>query len=459
MAVWSISSPEAEEAVVGGILVHPRVFAEVAGEVTSDDFAHPKNEALFEAFVMLDRLRKPIDLLTVVEQMRVLDTFDKLNAFRGADHLKFLMSQVPSIDAIGYHAKRVARLAERRRMAAELAELSAQARDESVDLDGFTEMAEARMLDLLQRRSTAKFVGVKEGIKSVVKIVQDRYERFIRNEPPRGVLLGIPKFDRMTGGLKPKQLVVIAARPSVGKSAFAGNAIVRVARHQGPTLFFSLEMSTDEVYERMIAAGGVDGNALRMGALYKDDWARFTLAAGELSDAGRIDVDDTGTLKISELRSRARRWRANQGKGENAVVVVDYLQLVNGSARKYDKREQEVAEVSRGLKALAKELNCVVIALAQLNRGADDRRPTMADLRESGQIEQDADIIGFLYREEVANQKCPPELKGTAELIVGKGRGMPTGTVNLHYDAKHVRFLPRQEDDEAPPQLWDRGAP
>ena len=203
-------------------------------------------------------------------------------------------------------------------------------------------------------------------------------------------------------------------------------------------------MTAAEIFERMIASGGVNADALRVGGLTTGDWSRVVRIAGELVNAGRIWVDDAATLTIAELRSRARRWRANEGKGDEALVCVDYLQLVKGvSVGKHAHREQEVAEVSRGLKALAKDLKCPVIALAQLNRAVEnraDKRPTLSDLRESGQIEQDADVVAFLYREEIANPRCTPEQRGTAELIVAKGRGMPVGTVMLSYESQHVRF-------------------
>lgn len=451
-------SREAEEAVIGGIFVHPRVFADVNGEVNPEDFYHPALRAIDEAFVELDRAGKPIDPLTTWEQMRGLGTFDKLRAFGGADYFTTLMGGVVTIENIAYHARTVARLAERRIFAETFAELQAKAYDDRLGSDRYFEDVEAELLKLMQqRRTSTKLVSVRDGIKAVSKALEERERRRRENIPQAGIRIGIEDFDAISGGLQPGQLIILAARPGVGKSALMGNIVDEVGTTQAPALIFSCEMLAPELYERMIAAGGVNANSLRHGTMSTKDWIQINKVAGRLVDKGRIWVDDSDTLSIAELRSRARRWRAAEGKGETALVCVDYLQLVHGTrSGKSDKREQEVAEVSRGLKALAKELKCPVIALAQINRAVEaraEKRPTLADLRESGQIEADADIVAFVYRDDVANPKS--QNKGKAELIIAKGRGMPIGTVELLFDAQYVRFrsvtAEQQSNFNAPP--------
>lgn len=439
---WSISDEESERAVIGAVLVHPATFADCAGEINAADFYQPRHREIWTAMTALDGRKLPIDAVSVWAQLQLLGAAERFASVGGADFLRDLMVSVVTVDNQAYHARCVARLGERRRFAAELATLTAESRDESKASEDFFDDVEARLLRLLQqRKSVVTLVGVKQGAKAVAAAIEERYERRRSNRPAAGIRLGVPQFDGLSSGLRPGQLLVVAARPSVGKSALMGNVAATVAKNQGPVLVFSLEMTATEIYERMFAAAGINGDAMRVGKL--ENWSQLTSVAGELIDAGNIWVDDSATLSISELRSRARRWRANEGKGEEALVCVDYLQLVKGVSAKGDKREQEVAEVSRGLKALAKELQCPVLALAQLNRESErrtDKRPTLADLRESGQIEQDADIVAFLYREDIANPGCADYLRNTAELIIAKGRGMPVGTVRMTYEPQHVRF-------------------
>ncbi len=441
---WTVSDDEAERAVIGGILVHPRTFADCAGEVQAGDFYQPANREIWTAMAALDHRKLPIDAVSVWSQVLAMGSAELIASLGGSDYLRQLMGDVVTVDNQAYHSRCVSRLGERRRFAAELATLTAAARDQGTDSESFFDSVEARLLGLLQqRKSVVTLVGVKPGIRAVTQAIEERQARRKENRPAAGIRIGIEGFDTLSAGLRPGQLMVIAARPSVGKSALMGNVVAHVAKTQGPALVFSLEMTAEELFERMIAADGVNSDRMRVGKLEGSDWSLLTRAAGEIIEAGNVWVDDSGTLSISELRSRARRWRANEGKGVEALVCVDYLQLVKGVTAKGDKREQEVAEVSRGLKSLAKELQCPIIALAQLNRQSEaraDRRPTLADLRESGQIEQDADIVAFLYREDIVNANCPEYLRNTAELILGKGRGMPIGTTHLTYEPQHVRF-------------------
>lgn len=457
---WSISSDEAERCVLGGVLLRPSAFADCNGEVAAQDFYHPANAAIWAAMTALDGQKSPIDPATVWQKLGQLAEVEKLHSVGGQSYFSALMADVVTVENIGYHARIVARLAERRRMAEELVNLASKARSQRDDTEAFFDDVEARMLHLLQqRRSVVTLVDAKRGVKAVHRELEERQTRRREGRPTPGIRLGFDDFDRMASGLKPGQLVVVAARPSVGKSAFMGNVVEHIARTQAPTLVFSLEMTAAEIFERMFAAGGISADHMRAGALNAADWQKVVRVAGELTRNGRVYVDDSGSLAIGEIRSRARRWRAHEGKGDEAAVFVDYLQLVNGSrATRNAPREQIVAEVSRGLKNLAKELRCPVVALAQLNRAVEnraDRRPTLADLRESGQIEQDADIVAFLYREDVANPKCSDADRGTAELIIAKGRGMPIGTVKLRYEPQYVRFSSVYREQQ---QHWSESA-
>lgn len=440
---WTVTSDEAERNTLGAVLISSALFAEVSGYVEAADFAHPAHVAIWRAMARLDADKRPIDLLTTWDQLAADNATDRLTALGGTAYLEDLLCGVVTVENVAYHAKKVGRLAERRRWGMVLRELAASTYAEDIDEEGFFGGAEARVLELLQqRRSTGSLITAKQGLRLVLAEIDDRYEH--RDKPVRGVTIGVGDFDRAANGLRASQLMVIAARPSVGKSALMGNVVEHVSRAGMPVLVFSLEMEASELFERMVAAGGTSADRLRTGKLETRDFVQLNRTASDIATANRISVDQSGDLTIAELRSRTRRWRAGDGKGEHALVCVDYLQLVRGSRDKGQKREEEVAEVSRGLKALAKELKCPVIALAQLNREVEKRgnkRPGLSDLRESGQIEQDADIVAFLYREEVSNPDCKPEDKGTAELIIAKGRGMRCGVVRLVFQADHQRFL------------------
>lgn len=443
---WSCANEESEQSVVGAVLLQPEIWPELVVEVDSRDFFWPIHGFLWDAFGALDAKKHPIDHLTVAAELVRSGRGGAIDARPG--YIDSLAARCVIADTAPYHARRVARLAERRRWNKALRELSASSVDESEGDDEFFEASEATLLSLLQQRRSARtLISSKQALRLVVNEVERRYEN--RDKPPDGICTGFVDFDRISYGLKPGELVILAARPSVGKSAFMGNVAEYVARDKKPVLIFSLEMSAMALFQRMIAAGGVLADRLRTGRMTTTDFLSMQRTASEIATICGIHVDESGDLTIAELRSRARRWRANEGKGDRALVCVDYLQLVSGTRGKQQKREEEVAEVSRGLKALAKELQCPVLALAQLNREVEKRgnkRPTLADLRESGQIEQDADIAAFLYREEVSNPECKPEDRGTAELIVAKGRDMQVGTVKLLFQAEYQRFRARAAD-------------
>jgi replicative DNA helicase len=447
-------SIEAEESVIGGILVHSRKFNDVAEFLVPDDFYHPALRAIYEAMVELDSSSKPIDALTVVEQMRALETFDKLRAFNSADYLTELMSKIVTAENIGYHARIIRGKATARRLVEACREISARGYGEYGDVDEYIDAAEREIFEIASRSQKQSFEPIKQILYTTIKALEKRYER---KQAVTGVPTGYHKLDAMTAGMQPGDLVIIAARPSMGKTSFVMNMVLNAAmqkdpatgKHPFPALVFSLEMSKESLCERLLCSEArVDSMKLRGGFLETKDWIRITTAAGKLAEAP-ILIDDSGSPTLLEIRAKARRWRADNnlfyGDHEQmGVIVIDYLQLVQGRATKDDNRQREISEISRGLKALAKELRVPVIALSQLNRSLEsraDKRPMLSDLRESGAIEQDADVIAFIYRDEVySKDQVKEEDKGVAEIIIGKQRNGPTGHVRLAFLNMYTRF-------------------
>jgi replicative DNA helicase len=316
-----------------------------------------------------------------------------------------------------------------------------------MDVDSVLDQAEHAIFEISENKIRPSFFPIKDIIKDSFKTIERLYAR---KELVTGVATGFDKLDDITSGLQNSDLIIVAGRPSMGKTAFALNIAQYAALEMGvPVAIFSLEMAKEQLATRMLAAEArVDSQRLRKGFLGETDWPKLTTAAGRLSEAP-IYIDDTPAISVIEMKAKARRLKAEFGLG---LVVIDYLQLMRGGAYK-DSREQEISEISRSLKALAKELTLPVIALSQLNRKVEDRtsrRPQMADLRESGAIEQDADVIAFIYRDEVYNRSDDNPDKGIAEIIIGKQRNGPTGTVKLAFQEKYTRFENLARGEDAP---------
>ena len=439
-------SQEAEESVIGGILVHPRTFNDVAEFLTPEDFYHPALRAIFESMTELERTSKPIDALTVAEQMRASESFDKLRAFNGADYLTELMAKVVTVENIGYHGRIVRGKATARRLVQAASEIAARGYGEYGEVDDYIDEAQREIFEIAQRSIKSSYEHIKPVLKTTIAALEKRYDR---KQAITGVPTSYHKLDAMTAGFQPGELIIIAARPSMGKTSLVMNAVQNSAvEHKVPALVFSLEMSKESLCERLLCSQArVDSTKLRGGFLETRDWVQITKAASEISEAP-IFIDDTGSPTLLEIRAKARRWRANPNvfktSDQLGILVIDYLQLIQGRASKDDNRQREIAEISRGLKALAKELKIPVVALSQLNRSLEsraDKRPMMSDLRESGAIEQDADVIAFIYRDEVySKDQCKDEDKGVAEIIIGKQRNGPTGTVRLAFLNQYTRF-------------------
>jgi replicative DNA helicase len=440
-------SIEAERAVLGAIMLRHEKFAAVAAHLRPADFFHPTHKAIFEAMEQADSVRAPLDSSSVFETMRSLGIADKLSAAGGLGYLVELQGEVITTENAEHLAKLLADKAERRRIAETLESLALKALDPETSETSFFREFEERILALSGARSTTRGPKpIRDALKSFVRELGARYEASKTNGAKLvGMATGFAHLDRHTGGLRPGQQVVIAARPAMGKSALAINIAEGAALTGVPVFVLSAEMSDVELIERMVAAnGGIDSSVLRNGRLTQLDWIHVQSASTRLADLPVV-IDDDGDANINDLRRRVRRWRSTTGKAEHAMVIVDYLQLMRPT-NDDGVRERQVAEISRGLKMMAKETGCAVIALSQLNRQLEsrqDKRPMLMDLRESGAIEQDADIVMFLYRDEVyrpSTDKWKSPFEGFAELNISKHRAGSCGRIWLRWDAIHTKF-------------------
>ncbi len=425
---------EAEQSILGGILVDNEALPTVLEIIKPEDFYRESHRKIFLAFLELYEQNKPIDLVTVSE---ILQKKEQLEEVGGASYLASLIEAIPTTSGISHYARIVKEKAILRKLILSASEIINQCFNQSQDVEEILDEAERTIFEVANERVQTSVFPLKDIIKEAFKIVQNMANR---SSHITGVPTGFIDFDRLTAGLQPSDLIIIAGRPSMGKTALALNIAANAAMRYGiPVAIFSLEMSKEQLANRMLCAEAkVDSQKFRSGFLAEHDWRLLTDAASELSQAP-IFIDDTPAISVLEMRAKARRLKSEHNIG---LVIVDYLQLMKGKDR-IERREQEISEISRSLKALAKELNVPVVALSQLNRRVEereDKRPRLADLRESGAIEQDADLIVFLYRDEVYNKREDNPNKGIVELIVGKHRNGPTGTVKLAFLDKFTSF-------------------
>jgi replicative DNA helicase len=403
---------------------------------------------VFTAVRALEAANKPIDVVTIESE---LDKVGKLDAIGGMAFLGELAMRVPTPDNVMHYAAIVQDKHSARKLMLAASEIADKGYDDLGDVRDYLDEAEGKIFEVTQRNDKSGPEPIKSLIKKVFGSLD---ERFSSPGGITGVPTGFNDLDNLTAGLQPTELIILAARPAMGKTSFALSLAQNAAISGGwPVLVFSLEMSSTQLAERLLCSEArVDSSALRRGQLQRQDMTNLTYAANTLSKAP-IMIDDTPALSIREVRARARRFRSNKelfGDKKAGLIVVDYLQLMRGSTQnKNGSREQEISEISRGLKSLAKELHCPVLALSQLNRSLEqrqDKRPMLSDLRESGAIEQDADLIVFIYRDEVYNKES--EAKGIAEIILGKNRHGSTGTVETRFEGRFTRFenLARRDD-------------
>lgn len=424
-------SLDAEESVLGGILLDSHSLDRVIELMGVEDFYRESHRKIFRAMVTLSERGEPIDLITLTD---VLKSKGELQEIGGATHLAELQEKVPSAANIAQYAKIVREKAILRGLITVSNEIAGRCYSGADDIDQFLDEAERLIYDVSEKRARPAFSKMSDMIMDTIKTVEKLYER---KEMITGVATGFLDLDSKTAGLQPSDLIIVAARPSMGKTAFVLNIAQYAALHANvPVAVFSLEMSKEQLVMRMLCAEArVDNAKVRTGYLGERDFPRLAMAAGRLSDAP-IYIDDTPGQNVLEMRAKARRLKREANIG---LLIIDYLQLMRGFAQ--ENRTQELSEISRGLKSLAKELSIPVIALSQLNRQVElraDKRPIMSDIRESGSIEQDADVIMFIYRDEV--YKSDSQDEGIAEIIIGKQRNGPTGTVRLTFRREYTRF-------------------
>lgn len=432
-------SVEAEQSVLGGILLDTSAWDKVSDLLSQEDFYRGEHRLIWQHINKLNDQARPVDVITLAES---LESNGELEKAGGLSYLGSLAQNVPSAANIRRYAEIVRERAIMRKLVEVGNEIATSAYNPGGrDAGQLLDEAESKVMQISEQGERGKqgFVAIPPLLTQVVERIESLYSRDDASEVT-GVSTGFTDLDRKTSGLQPGDLIIVAGRPSMGKTAFSINIAETVALEGKPVAIFSMEMSGTQLAMRMIGSvGRLNQHTLRTGRLEDEDWSRMTHALGLLNDAP-IFIDETPGLNALELRSRARRLhRQNGGLG---LVVIDYLQLMSSPAGKgSENRATEISEISRSLKSLAKELHVPVIALSQLNRSLEQRpnkRPVMSDLRESGAIEQDADLILFIYRDEVYNPDTPD--KGKAEIIIGKQRNGPIGSVNLTFRGEFTRF-------------------
>ena len=425
---------EAEQSVLGGVLIENEAINRVMEILDVDDFYRDAHRKIYNALINLSERDEPADLITLTNELRKSDQLDSIG---GASYLASLIDSVPTAANIEYYAKIVKEKAILRKLIQTSTEIITQGYEDRGDVEGFLDEAERAIFEISEKRVRPSFYPIREIVKQSFTTIE---KLFKKKEAVTGVPSGFKELDRMTAGFQPSDLIIIAGRPSMGKTAFCLDVAEYAAiGNKIPVAIFSLEMSKEQLVIRMLCSqANVEGTRLRTGYLNESDWPKLTIAAGNLSDAP-IYIDDTAALSALELRAKARRLKSEHGLG---MVIVDYLQLMRGRAR-VESRQQEISEISRSLKALAKELTIPVIAVSQLSRKTEERtgnRPQLSDLRESGAIEQDADLILFIYRDEVYNRSEDNPNRGKAEVIIGKQRNGPIGKIDLAFLDKFTTF-------------------
>ena len=425
-------SYEAEESVLGGILIDNFTINSAMEILKPADFYKRDHSEIFKAMVALTERGEPIDAVTLSEELKKTNILDECG---GLEMISRLASSVPSAANVIYYANMVKSFSIRRTAIHEASEVINNAYDTEKNLDEFIDETEQRILSISDEKTEKSFTHIGDIAQDALQLVERLYDK---KKSVTGVSSGFSKLDDITAGFQKASLFILAARPGVGKTALALTFAQNVAlREELAVGIFSLEMSKEELFMRMLSSEArVSNSKLKTGKFPESDFPKIVEAASRLTDAP-IYIDDTGGLTITELKAKARRLAREKKLG---LIIVDYLQLMRSPTYKYS-REQEIADISRSLKGLAKELNIPIIALSQLNRsveGRDEKRPRIADLRESGAIEQDADIIAFIYRDEMYNPDTKD--KGIAEIILGKHRAGPTGTVRVAFSGEYTRF-------------------
>jgi replicative DNA helicase len=436
---------DAEASLLGAILIDSDAIVKIADEVRSEDFYDPKHQRIYEAITQLYEKHSPIDVLTLSDQLKATGFLEFVG---GGAYLTELTNYVPTAAHAEQYAGIVSQKSMRRRLIKASQQIAELGFDEKHNLQELIEEAETKLFEVSQKH-------IKQDVLSLEAVLSESFERLDELHKDKGKIRGIPTgykdLDNILAGFQRSDLVILAARPSMGKTALALNLAHNVAlKASEPVLMFSLEMSKEQLVDRLLAIeSGVDAWALRTGNLTDNDFEKIGQAMGSLSEA-QIYIDDTPSITVSDLRTKARREAHSHHLG---LIIVDYLQLMSGGSRFGGEanRVQEISEISRGLKGIARELNVPVLALSQLSRSVESRSPQipqLADLRESGSIEQDADVVAFIYREEYYNPET--DRKNVADIMIKKHRNGPTGNVELFFDKDKQRFrsLDKKHVDE-----------
>jgi replicative DNA helicase len=438
---------EAEQAVLGAIFLEPSSLTLASEILMPEDFYRASHQKIFNVMLKLADKGEPVDLVTVTAELADAKLLEEVG---GVSYLSDLANSVPTAANIEYYARIVEEKSLLRRLIRTATNIAQDGYTREDEIDILLNEAERSILEVSQRKRTGMFQNIKD-------ILVQTYDNIEMLHNRKGEITGIPtgftELDRMTAGFQRSDLIIVAARPSVGKTAFALNIAQNVATKTDENVaIFSLEMSAQQLVMRMLCAeGNINAQNLRTGSLTPEDWGKLTMAMGSLSNAG-IYIDDTPGIRVSEIRAKCRRLKQEKGLG---MVLIDYLQLIQGSGRNRENRQQEVSEISRSLKALARELDVPVIALSQLSRSVEqrqDKRPMMSDIRESGSIEQDADIVAFLYRDDYYDKET--ENKNIIEIIIAKQRNGPVGTVQLAFIKEYNKFVNlerRYDETQIPP--------
>lgn len=431
-------SDEAERAVIGSMVMDADAVVAASEMITGDDFYQRKYGILFDTMVEMNNSNIPVDLITLQEALKTKDVPEELAS---VEFLGELVNSVSVSVNIKQYAQLVADKSALRRMIRANEEIANLCYLDKEPVDSIMETTEKRIFDLLQKKSTEDFVPIQEVVLSVINKIEMAAKH---KGTVTGISTGFYDLDYKTSGLQPSDLILVAARPSMGKTAFVLNLAQFISvRNKVPTAIFSLEMSKDQLINRVLSMESkVDSQAMRTGNLAQADWEKLIESAGVISEAPLI-IDDTPGISIGELRSKCRKYKLENDLG---LVIIDYLQLMTGGGKGSESRQQEISDISRSLKALAREINAPVIALSQLSRACEtrpDHRPMLSDLRESGAIEQDADVVMFIYRDDYYNKDT--DKKNISEIIIAKQRNGPIGTVELVWLPNYTKFANKEK--------------
>ena len=427
-------SIEAEESILSAILIDNNTLIDIIEILSADDFYKTAHQIIFSAIETLYAKSEPVDLVTLANILREMDSLDKIG---GAAYLAHLVDTVPMAVNARHYARIIHDKATLRRLIERSNTVMRRCFEDSGNVDAIIEFAQSAVFEITEGKSSQAFAPISKIIEANIDALEERQGN---RSLVTGVTTGFSKLDTLTSGFQNSDLIILAARPAMGKTAFALNMARNAAVEGGvPVAVFSLEMSKEQLSMRMLCAEArVDSSRIRSGFLNQDDWNRITDAAGRLTEAP-IFIDDSPDISTTSIRTKSMRMKMDKGLG---LIIVDYLQLMRGSVNT-ERRDLEISDISRSLKILAKELNVPVVALSQLNRKLEersDKRPQLSDLRESGALEQDADLVAFIYRDEVYNRDENNPQRGTAEIILAKQRNGPTGVAHLAFLKSYTRF-------------------